>query len=97
MIAKKKDEKVFQVKMKRNLFAPILHMGEILKYPLTPVPLSLCYFDGSPRSTAKKSLGVGSPYVDGCLLPPSLLRVSQGPLEDWHHSEEIMPTQCIQD
>ena len=31
-------------------------MGEVLKYPLTPMPLSLCHIDGSMLSTCKAAL-----------------------------------------
>ena len=63
-VTKKKDGKVFQTRMERDLFARVLYialqrkidMGELLKYPLTPVPLSLCHFDGSPRTTSKSVL-----------------------------------------
>ena len=50
--------------MERNIFARLLHMalerkvdmGEVLKYPLTPVPLALGQIDGTMRSTAKNKL-----------------------------------------
>ena len=59
-----KDNKELHVKMERNIFARLLHMalerkvdmGEVLKYPLTPVPLSLCHIDGAMRSTSKSKL-----------------------------------------
>ena len=51
IVTKKKDGKIFQTRMERDLFARVLYiafqrkidMGELLKYPLTPVPLSLCH------------------------------------------------------
>ena len=58
---RKQSNKEVQFKMERNMFAKILHialerkvdMGELLKYPLTPIPLSLCHLDGTVRSTKK--------------------------------------------
>ena len=31
-------------------------MGEVLKYPLTPIPLSLCHVDGTMLNTPKSKL-----------------------------------------
>ena len=47
------------MKMERTLFGKHLCVAlekeidvkEILRYPLTPVPLSLCHFDGTLRTT----------------------------------------------
>ena len=46
------------------MFGKVLYMAlqknmdlqEILKYPLIPIPLSLCHFDGTIRSTKKSAL-----------------------------------------
>ena len=59
-----KDKQLVAVRMERDLFGSILFlalqrkidMGEVLKYPLTPVPLSLCDIDGSMLSTCKAAL-----------------------------------------
>ena len=59
-----KDNKEVHLKMERNIFARLLHMaldrkvdmGEVLKYPLTAVPLALGQIDGTMRSTAKNKL-----------------------------------------
>ena len=48
----------------RDIFSSILwiylqkkiDMGEILKYPLTPIPLSLYYIEGTKMSTPKVAL-----------------------------------------
>ena len=61
---KKCGNKEVQLKMERNLFVKILQialerkvdMGELLKYPLTPLPLSLSHLDGTMRSTSKSKL-----------------------------------------
>ena len=58
------DQKVVAVSMVRDLFGSILYlslqknvdMAEVLKYPLTPVPLSLSHVDGSMQKTSKASL-----------------------------------------
>ena len=50
--------------MMRDLFGSILcvalekivDMADILTYPLTPVPLSLCHLDGSKQKTPKTKL-----------------------------------------
>ena len=50
--------------MERDLFGSILFMslqhqidvGELFKFPLTPVPLSLCHVDGSMLKTQKSKL-----------------------------------------
>ena len=59
-----KDDKIVEVRMERDLFGSILFlalqrkidMGEVLKYPLTPVPLSLCHIDGTMQKTQKSTL-----------------------------------------
>ena len=64
-IKKKLDHgKTIELKMERNLFGKLLYMAlernmdlkEVLKYPLSPVPVSLCHFDGTIRNTPKSSL-----------------------------------------
>ena len=53
--------KVREVKMERDLFAKILclalegkiDMAMVLTYPLTPLPLAFCHFDGTLRDTPK--------------------------------------------
>ena len=53
-----------KVKMERDLFGSILFfalqrnidMGEMLKFPLTPVPICLAHIDGSMQKTPKSSL-----------------------------------------
>ena len=58
---KSMDGKVIEMKMERNLFGKLLCVAfekeidvkEILRYPLTPVPLSMCHFDGILRTTQK--------------------------------------------
>ena len=60
----KNGSKEVHMKMERNIFARLLHMAlerkvdmaEVMKYPLTPVPLALCQIDGSMRSTSKSQL-----------------------------------------
>lgn len=57
-------EKVIEVQMQRDLFGRMLgvsmihetNIEELLTYPLTPVPLSLCHLDGSACTTAKSKL-----------------------------------------
>ena len=71
--------------MVRDLFGSILYaslqrkidMAEILKYPLTPIPLSLCHVDGTMQST-KKSVLIKElesriktddpPYIDASII-----------------------------
>ena len=63
-VKKSKDNKIIQLTMERDLFGSILFialqrkidMGEILKYPLTPVPSSLCHIDGNMNKTPKAKL-----------------------------------------
>ena len=58
------DNKLVAVAMTRDLFGSILFhaleekvdMEEILKYPLTPVPLSLSHADGTLQKTVKVKL-----------------------------------------
>ena len=58
------DQKVVAVSMVRDIFGSILYlslqkkvdMAEVLKYPLTPVPLSLSHVDGTMQKTTKASL-----------------------------------------
>ena len=60
----KSNGKLKEVKMERDLFGKILcltlqqkkWMSEVLKYPLTPVPLAFCHYDGSFRDTPKSKL-----------------------------------------
>ena len=60
----KSNGKLKEVKMERDLFGKILclalqqkiDMSEVLKYPLTPVPLAFCHYDGSFRDTPKSKL-----------------------------------------
>ena len=78
---KSTDGKVIEMKMERNLFSKLLcvalekkiDLKEILRYPLTPVPLSLCHFDGILRTTQKSKLlkhldelvvSLAPPYID---------------------------------
>ena len=56
--------KIIEVKMEQDLFRSILFLplqrkidiGEMLKFPLTPVPLCLAHIDGSMQKTRKSSL-----------------------------------------
>ena len=56
--------KIIEVKMERDLFRSILFLafqrkidtGEMLKFPLTPVPVCLGHIDGSMQKTPKSSL-----------------------------------------
>ena len=56
--------KLIEVRMERDLFGSILFlalqckidMGEVLKYPLAPIPLSLCHVDGTLQKTQKSKL-----------------------------------------
>ena len=56
--------KVQEVKMQRDLFGRLLgvagdqklDLGEVLRFPLTPMPLSLCHVDGSMHKTHKSAL-----------------------------------------
>ena len=58
------EKKLVTVTMTRDLFGSILFhalqskvdMEEVLKYPLTPVPLSLCHPDGIMQKTPKSKL-----------------------------------------
>ena len=58
------DKKLVTVTMTRDLFGSILFhalqakvdMGEVLRYPLTPVLLSLCHPDGTMQNTPKSKL-----------------------------------------
>ena len=51
--------KLVEVRMERNLFGSILYlapqrkidMGEVLTYPLTSVPRSLCHIDSKMNKT----------------------------------------------
>ena len=60
----KSNGKLKEVKMERDLFGKILCLAlqqkidtsEVLKYPLTPVPLAICHYDGSFRDTPKSKL-----------------------------------------
>ena len=59
----KSNGKLKEFKMERDLFGKILScftakkwMSEVLKYPLTPVPLAFCHYDGSLRETPKSKL-----------------------------------------
>ena len=53
-----------EFRMERELFGSILFLalqrkidvGEVLKYPLTPIPLSLCHVDGTLQKTQKSKL-----------------------------------------
>jgi len=79
------SEKVEAVRIERDLFGSILYLalenkidiGEVLKYPLTPVPLSLCHTDGTMFKTQKPSLmeeiegrylSVDPTYIDAMLI-----------------------------
>ena len=61
---KDSDGKIVAACLMRDLFGSILYlslqtkidMGEVLKYPLTPVPLSLCHVDGSMQKSPKAAL-----------------------------------------
>lgn len=56
--------KIIAACLVRDLFGSILYlslerkidMGEVLKYPLTPVPLSLCHVDGTMQKSPKSAL-----------------------------------------
>ena len=85
----KDGERLVAVKMQRDLFGSLLcvslerklDMGQVLKYPLTPVPMSLSHLDGSMLKTQKSVLfkcletsvscseslvtGVGATLIDG--------------------------------
>ena len=39
-----------------SLYSKKIDMSEVLKYPLTPVPLAFCHYDGSFRDTPKSKL-----------------------------------------
>ena len=60
----KSNGKLKEVKMERYLFGKILCLAlqqkidtsEVLKYPLTPMPLAFCHYDGSFRDTPKSKL-----------------------------------------
>ena len=43
-----------------------IDIAEILKYPLTPVPLSMCHIDGTMASTQKDA--IVPPYIDFSVL-----------------------------
>ena len=59
-----KDGKVVAAFSVRDLFGSLLYhslekkvdISEVLKYPLTPVPLSICHVDGSMQKTPKSAL-----------------------------------------
>ena len=63
-ISSASDKKLMTVTVTSDLFGSILFhalqakvdMGEVLQYPLNPLPLSLCHPDGSMRNTAKSKL-----------------------------------------
>ena len=63
-VAKSGKGKLVEVRMERDLFGSILFlalqrqidMGEVLTYPLTPIPLSLCHIDGKMNKTPKSTL-----------------------------------------
>ena len=76
-----KDSKLVEVRMERDLFGCILFlalqqkidMGEVLKYPLTPIPpLSLCHVDGSMLKTTKVALLTDLEKRVQCNDPPSV-------------------------
>jgi len=58
------DKKLTSAEMVRDLFGSILYlslqrkidMEEVLSYPLTPIPLSLCHVDGNKQTTPKSTL-----------------------------------------
>ena len=60
----RKDVKLTETCLIRDLFGSILYislgrkvdMGEVLNYPLTPVPLSLSHVDGKMLKTDKSKL-----------------------------------------
>ena len=64
MKIKKKDKKIQEVQATRDLLGRILYLartsnfdlGYVLKYPLTPVPLSLCDIAGTKHTTSKAAL-----------------------------------------
>lgn len=59
-----KDGKTIEACMMRDLFGSLLYLSlekkidiaEVLSYPLTPLPLSLCHIDGSIQKTPKSAL-----------------------------------------
>ena len=61
---KSKGGDVMMACLVRDLFGTLLNlsmdrkidMEEVLNYPLTPVPLSLCHVDGSMMTTAKSKM-----------------------------------------
>ena len=61
---KGRDGKIVAACLVRDVFGNILYhslqniidMAEVLKYPLTPVPLSLSHVDGTMQKTSKASL-----------------------------------------
>ena len=72
------EGKIIEATLIRDLFGSILclsmqqkiDMAEVLKYPLTPVPLCLSHVDGSVNSTPKSNL---LNYIDSqfVTVPPS--------------------------
>ncbi|CAG9814704.1 unnamed protein product [Phaedon cochleariae] len=83
----KVGNKVQEVRMQRDTFGRLLalamnpdyevDLAKALSYPLTPLPMSLCHFDGTICKTNKSSLmnlleaeveSEGPPYVDVVLL-----------------------------
>ena len=64
--------------MERNLFGRLLcialgkkiDIGEVLRYPLTPVPLSMCHLDGTMASTKKDVLATRLEKMVISLPPP---------------------------
>ena len=75
---KSTDRKIVEMKMERNLFGKLLCVGlekqidlrELLRYPLTPIPLSLCHLDGILRSTQKSELMKTLDNIVVSLPPP---------------------------
>ena len=59
-----KNDKVVKARMVRGIFGRVLRlflensidMAEVLQHPLTPVPLSLIYVDGTMRKSPKSAL-----------------------------------------
>ena len=59
-----KENKLIEVRMERDLFGSILFltlqrkidMGEVFKYPLPSIPLSLCHVDGTLQKTQKSKI-----------------------------------------
>ena len=78
------DGKVIAASMVRNLFGSILYlslqrkidMEEVLKYPLTPIPLSLSHVDGTMLKSTKSALLKNLESRVQTLTPTSIIDAS---------------------